>query len=288
MLSFLQNLFGGSSTQQQSTSTPTDMTPQAYQTLRQPLTNALQGLLTTGGPSYQGPLSAPIGQNEQTQLNSLMQQNGPNTGRSQLLDQTIGGNFLPGQPGGNPFLQDAITAAQRPTMQNLDETLNRSLVGRFLQGGQNATPQGSSAFDRAAAIATRGATQAMSDIATNMSSNAYTTERTNQQQAVQLSQQEVQTGINNLQAQALPRMIQELGIERGLAQFQQHTQNLLQILSMIGGVAAPVIANQSQSTGTTEQMNGIIPGLTKLFPGGGSAGATASGGSGGASTAALG
>lgn len=272
MLSFLQNLFGGSSQQSQSTSTPTDMTPDAYKTLRQPLTDSLTSLLSTGGPSYSGPLNAPIGANEQTQLGNLMGQNGPGTARSSLLDQTLQGNFLPGQPGGNPFLQDAITAAQRPTMENLQETLSRSLPGRFTQNGQMVQPQGSSAFDRAAAIATRGATQAMSDIATNMSSNAYTTERANQQNAIPLSQQEVQTGIANLQAQALPRMIQELGIERGLAQFQQHTQNLLQILSMIGGVAAPVIAQTAQSTGEGNSMTGIVPGLGKILGGGSAVG----------------
>lgn len=272
MLSFLQNLFGGSSQQSQSTSTPTDMTPAAYQTLRQPLTNSLTSLLDSGGPNYQGPLNAPIGANEQTQLGNLMGQNGPGTDRSNLLSSTLQGNFLPGGSQQNPFLQAAITAAQRPTMQNLTETLTRDLPGRFTANGQMVQPQGSSAFDRAAGIATRGATQAMADIATNMSSNAYTTERQNQQQAIPMSQQEVQTGIQNLQAQALPRMIQELGIERGLAQFQQHTQNLLQILSMIGGVAAPVIANTGQSTGNANSTTGIIPGMGKLIGGGSAVG----------------
>lgn len=264
-LNFLQNLFGGSNQEQQSTSTPQDMQSAEAKNLRPQFTNALSTLLTNGGPAYSGPLNANITGNETTQLGDLMANNGPGTARSGLLNKTLGGDFLPGGANQNPFLQSAITAAQRPTMQNLTETLERSLPGRFTAAGQMVQPQGSSAFDRAAAIATRGATQAMSDIATNMSSAAYTTERTNQQNAIPLSQNEVQTGIQNLQAQALPRMIQELGIERGLAEFQRRTASLLQLLQTIGGVQAPVVANASQSTGTGNSTGGIVPGVTNAF-----------------------
>lgn len=277
MLSFLQNLFGGGTQQTQSTSTPVDLNP--FTALRGPLTDALQGQLASGGPQYTGPTAAPITANETTQLGNLMGNNGPGTARAGLIDSTLNGNFLPGQPGANPFLDAAIKAAQRPTLEGLTETLDRDLPGRFTAAGQFTNPQGSSAFDRAAALASRGAANALGDIATNMSSNAYTTERTNQQNAIPLSQQEVQTGISNLQAQALPRMIQELGIERGLTLFQQRTSNLLQLLAMIGGVTAPNIANQQQSTGTSSSTTGIIPGLSTLFkPSGGGSSTPSEGG----------
>lgn len=60
-------------------------------------------------------------------------------------------------------------------------------------------------------------------------------ERGRQQEAIQLGQQEVQTLTQNLQAQALPRLIEELGIERGLAEFQNRMNALLQALAVVSG-----------------------------------------------------
>ncbi len=268
MSDFLMNVFGGSKSEQQSQSTskPVDLTPDAYAGLRAPLATELTKFLGNGGtPQYQGPLTTSLGGNEQTVLDQLMRQTGPNTARGDYLDKTLGGNYLPGQAGSNPFLQASIEAAQRPTFQALEETRGRTLPGRFTQAGQFTQPQGSSAFDRAAAIATRGATQAAADIATNLSSRAYDTERQLQQGAVGLSQAEVDKTVTNLQAQALPRLIQDQGIDRALSLFKERTQSLLDVLKTIAGVAAPTVANEAQSTGTAESTSqkGVFP---ALFP----------------------
>jgi hypothetical protein len=77
----------------------------------------------------------------------------------------------------NPYLARMIEAAQRPTIQALEETLSRTLPGRFTQAGQFVQPQGSSAFDRAAAIASRGAGDTMGDIAGRLSFDTYEAER---------------------------------------------------------------------------------------------------------------
>lgn len=264
MTSIFNDIFGGGSTSSTSTSTPQNMNP---------FTGALQGAVTSLGtslagglPQYQGPLSAPMSGNESSMLGTLMGQTGDATGRNQYLSDTMSGKYLPGQPGGNPFLQDAITAAQRTTMNNLTGTLTRDLPGRFTSAGQfnqanNNGQGGSSAFDMASALATRGAASAMGDIASNMSSTAYGQERQNQNAAVGLSQQEVQTSIANLQAQALPRMIQELGIERGMQLFQNNTQGILQLLQTLGGIAQPVIGNNQTSTSTGDTTKGILPDL---------------------------
>lgn len=261
MVNFLAQLFGGS----QQTSTPQDMTPEAFKSLQGPFAQFLTTMLNQqGGPKYGGPLTADLGANEQSLLGGLMDPTSGNA-RNGLLNSTMSGNFLPGQPGENPFLEAAITAAQRPTLEGLTQTLTRDLPGRFTSAGQFNQPQGSSAFDRAAAIATRGAANANADIATNMSMGAYESERGRQMQAVPLSQQEVQTTISNLQAQALPRMIQENGIERGISLFKDQTQQLMQILGILAGVTQPTIATASQG----DSNKGIIPGLTGLFSGGG-------------------
>jgi hypothetical protein len=262
----MQKIFGGSKqvSDSQSSSTPVDMTPAEFQGLRGPLAEMLKTYISTEqvGPQYSGPLKADITQPE-TDLLGALQGQGQN--RNALIQKTLEGQFLPGQSGANPFLEAAIQSAQRPTLQGLEETLSRSLPGRFTQAGQFVQPQGSSAFDRAAAIATRGAADAMKDIATNMSFAGYESERGRQQEAVQIDQAEVDTTIKNLQAQALPRLIEELGIERGLAMFQQNTQSILQILQTLAGVTAPTVANTQFATSHAEGSSdkGIF---SQLFP----------------------
>lgn len=222
--------------------------------------------------------------------------------------RVTGGEFL---DTGNPFLQSAIQAAQRPTLQGLEESLSRSLPGRFTaEGGQFVQPQGSSAFDRAAALATRGVSQSIADIATNMGFGAYESERgrmgeaaagltdagtalgqlgatqgqiglgydqlTNTQTnrahtqntdqiaranalndtaktaadvaaaSTQITAQDVDNHIKTLQAAALPRLIEEYGIERGMTEFQNRTTAYLDLLKLVGATTAPTVGQQSQ------------------------------------------
>lgn len=298
-----------------------------------------------GIPGYEGQLVAPITGNEQSLLDQLMGMTGGNSGTNQaqsILEQLLAGgprgtteqftglspdaqytpealadfaarlqgarqvgNYDPNTE--NPFLAAAIEAAQRPTQQALEETLSRTLPGRFTAAGQFVQSTGSSAFDRAAAIATRGAADALGDIATNISyagteaqlARAFEAQQATQaqemeglfaelarqgafgesereavraaeeaernrqfqgeqaerdrqleatQQLAQLSSQEIQDTIANLQAQALPRLIQEFGIERGIEQFNNRMNSLLVLLQTAGGVTQPVIANEQRSS----------------------------------------
>lgn len=284
----------------------------------------------------------------------------------------------------NPMMQAYIEATQRPILEGLEETLSRTLPGRFTQAGQFIQQgEGSSAFDRAAAIATRGAAQAQADIGTRIGFETLESERgrqftaqegarqreseamaqelerrglfgeaararqdaateaersrvfdagqaDSQQQAAMLAQElerrgmyseaararqdaaleaergrafeggeaqrqreaqmlaaeqqrqgeygeaergrqftasesgqdraldaakalpgvsraEIDTTIANLQAQALPRLIEQLGIEQGVEQFQNQMNELLAILGIGAGVTAPVIGQESKS-----------------------------------------
>lgn len=270
MLSFLSSLFGGSEQHSQSTSTPVDMQAPEFTDLRSPFAASLGNLMTNGPPQYGGPLSAPMTGAEGTTLNNLAGQIDPNNQRQQYESDVMGGKYL----NSNPNLDAAIRAAQRPTLEGLATTVGRTLPGRFTQAGQftqannaiddngNAIPGGggggSSAFDRAAAVATRGAANAVGDIATNMSFGNYANERNTQNQIAGLNQQEVQTTIAGLQAQALPRLIQEQGIQRGIQLFQTNIQAILDTLRTIAGVTAPVVANKSQSTSEGESQKGIF------------------------------
>ena len=238
--------FGSSSGS--STSKPVDTTPAEFKELRDPFADVLQTLWggtgkpasLAGVPEFAGPLAAPITQQETDLLGQFATSDPLAQARRSLLTGTLGGAYLPGQPNANPFLQAAIEAAQRPTLDALVQTLSRTLPGRFTQAGQFVQPKGSSAFDTAAAYASSGADKALADIASNMSFGAYESERGRQTQAIQLGQSEVDTTVKMLQASALPRLIQDLGIERGLKEFDTRIAFLLEALKT--ATAAPMFA----------------------------------------------
>lgn len=273
MTDFLHSIFGGSTASQnsQSTSTPTNFTDPSLRGLSPDLSSSLRTLLGqygTSGPQYGGQTSASITGNETSLLSNINSQVAPGNDASSYIKSVLGGNYLPGSPNQNPYLAQAITAAQRPVLDNLTQTLTRDLPGRFTQGGQfiqanTGDNGGSSAFDRAAAIATQSAANMSTDIAAKIGSDAYTNERQNQNTAAQLDQTQVQTTINALQAEALPRLIQQYGLDQGTKLFQTSTQALLQLLGQIGQVQAPTLANTSQSTaqGQSNTDKGIVPGL---------------------------
>lgn len=262
-------LTGGST----NTQTTKDFTPEAYKKLIGGFASQISKLLgiqggggnslMSGIPNYGGQTTAGMTGNENSLLQQLMKMQGGGGGAgNKLLQDTLAGRFLPGKQGANPFLDAAIRSAQRPTLEGLTETLTRAIPGRFLQAGQFGQPGGSSAFDRASAIATRGATQSMADIATQMSSGAYESERGRQQEAIGLSQQQVQMTIANLQAQALPRLIQQHGIDQGMALFNARLDALLKAFGITSGVAVPTLASNSSGSST----GGLANLFGSIFP----------------------
>lgn len=274
MTDFLHSLFGGSTAQQssQATSTPTNFTDPSLSGLANPLSGTLASLLQQWGVS--GPNTtgvggaAPTTGAENSLLSNISSATAPGNAAQTYINNTLNGNYLPGSPNQNPFLSAAITAAQRPTLDNLTQTLTRDLPGRFTANGQMIQANtgdngGSSAFDRAAALATQSAANASTDIASNIGSAAYTNERQNQNTAAGLDQSQVQTSIAALQAEALPRLIQQYGLDQGVSLFQSSISSLLQLLGQVGQVQNPVLANNSQSTsqGTSNTDKGVVPGL---------------------------
>lgn len=292
MSGFMQVLTGGSRQSQSASSSPVDVTPTTFSDLRQPFADVLSSLLGMGGmtrfnertkqneevtteplkgiPNYTGQYTAPVSAAEQIILDNLQNMTGPNTARSSYLNDLVSGKYV--NPASNPFLDAYIRAAQQPTLQGLTETLTRDLPGRFTAAGQFVNPQGSSAFDRAAAIATRGAADAISKIATDIGYNAYNSERGFQNQGVQLGQQEVNTTISNLQAQALPRLIQQYGLDQGVAEFRNRINSLIQILSLVGGVTQPRVGQTSYSSGSATQNRGLTQGFNDVLSGLGAVG----------------
>lgn len=260
---------GGSSSH--STSKPTDVTPQAFKDLQGPFAGVLSNLLgqynTSMGSNllsgYQGPTTTPMSSAESIGLgnvNNIANAPAPtNAAQTTLLNNTMQGTGIAGSNPNDPLLQDYIKAAQRPTQQALDESLTRDLPGRFVMSGQSTQPGGSSAFDRAAAIATRGAGDTMGTIATNI---AYQNQQAGAQRALDASgqttaantaassikSQDVNTAIANLNAQALPRLIQDLGVERGMETYNNNINSILAGLGIVAGTTRPVISSTSNSS----------------------------------------
>lgn len=188
----------------------------------------------------------------------------------------------------NPIVQAYVAAAQRQTQDALNKTLSRQNPSQFALGGQQVQGKGSSAFTRAQLDAETKAQAQLGDIATNInysnlndannrSASAlgqYTTgqqnanlqsqqlESTAQQNAASnaigastaqsnINTQEVNQMVQNLQAQALPRLIQDLGVERGMEVFQNNINSLLQTFGIVSGTSQPTIANSSSSSSSS-------------------------------------
>jgi hypothetical protein len=269
------------------------------------LSSLFSGDLLSGVPTYGGPLTAGMTPNEKSLLAKIMQGTGKNgTGspaEKALMDiiNNKGPNIYKPEGSladfadmlasasntgaysatGNPYLQSAIEAAQRPTLEGLTETLTRDLPGRFTQAGQFVQPQSSSAFDNAAALASRGAAQSLSDIATNMSYQNYNAAagresdalgaelsrrfqggEGNRERAIDAAKSlpgvtatEMQTLMDALKSEGLPRLIQQQGIDKGIDLFNKRVDDFLKVMGITAGVTQPTVSTQSSGKSSSAQ-----------------------------------
>lgn len=286
MFDFLKNIFGGSSQQQQqqsqSVSTGSGQsqstgTPGNYNPFTAQLMPNIMGIVGgVGNPfssfSPSGPFAAGMAPGESSALGNLPTGAGSSPGAAGYTSDVLGGKYLPGSPNfDSSTLNAAIGAAQQPTLTNLNQVLSQDLPSQFIQSGQvfnprapagsgaAGTPTGSTAFDTAAGRAVNTAAKSISDIASTMSQNVYNTERQLQQGGVQLSQGELNSTIQNLQAQSLPRMIQQYGVDQGVKVFQQTVSSVLDFLKTLGGIGAPNIAAATQAS-ASQQSNATSSG----------------------------
>lgn len=251
---------GGSSSK--STSKPVDITPQSFKDLQAPFAGVLSGLLDQYGSSagsnllggYQGPTTTPVSGTETADLAQLQNKTANPLTAGQYV-KNINGASTTGAFSANPndpTLQAAITAAQRSTTEGLNTALGRTLPSQFIQSGQQVQGQGSSAFDRAAALAYGQGASALGDIATNMqysnTNDAKNREATAIAQVPSIQTSDVNNMISNLNAQALPRLIQDLGVERGMEVYNNNINSILAGLGIAAGTTRPVIANSSSSS----------------------------------------
>lgn len=166
-------------------------------------------------------------QNLQSFIDSLNIGGGPQQSLADFMDELNGASntgAFSGDPN-NPLMKAYIEAAQRPTLDALQETLSRTLPGRFTLAGQQTQPQSSSAFDRAAAIATRGTSQSLADIATKISYDSL--EAARQRESGAFGDELSRRGQKDLQTQSLTSQAQQSAMDRALAASKQQTDNLV-------------------------------------------------------------
>lgn len=314
-------LFGGSESKQKSKQTAQNLTPQPFQDLASPVSGQIRNLFSTGGgATAPGPYAAGVTGNESQLLNQLQttltqpsgtQQQGQNLLSEILTGQQVGagpsGQPLPGVgtiPGGintgqeNPFLQQAIAAAQRPLLAEFENTIAPALRAQFTQAGQQIQGQGSSPFQQAAADAQGNVLNALGDIAGRLSyqdfaqrqqlgsqefqqlrelqtqqnlaqralqSDAYQQERQRQIDALQTStgvdRAQIENLIAGLEAQALPRLVEQYGIDQGLEEFRRRQGQLLEAIRLGGGFAGPTGVVTGTSTGGSRSSPGLLGGF---------------------------
>jgi hypothetical protein len=235
--------------------TPQRGLAQGNKSLVTPAANPLAGV-----PQYTGAVTADLTPQERSLLDAIGPQEG--AARRAQLDATLSGAYL--DPASNPWLAATIREAQRPVLEGLEETLGRVLPGRFLVAGQNPRAGGSSAFDRAAAIATKGAADAAAGIATNIAGQNYQAERQRQLDSVTFSQQELDSTISKLRESALPRLIEQHGLDTGLQEFRRRSDFLLSLLQVLTGATTGQVVTEGRersSEGVLTPVAGAVAGL---------------------------
>jgi hypothetical protein len=242
---------GGRQTSRQSTA---DILAQEYQQLRPYIADVFAqnlpgvGQQVTGG--YQGPFTAQITPEEQALVNQLAGYTGAQITPGQRAAEesrlaTIRGERLTPTEQFQPWARAINEAFQEGTLQN---------VGQFTAAGQRV--QESSPFARAEAISDRARADALSRVA----SDIYQTERGYQEQAARAEEavpgqraavnaQQIQSLVDRLSATALPRLIEEMGIERGMEEFQRQIEVMLSFLGLGVQVTQPATGAFGRSLG---------------------------------------
>lgn len=174
---------------------------------------------------------------------------------SPVLAQMLGPNYAR-DLATSPQTQGAIQGAINPLETSFKNTTIPGLQSKFVAAGQNPNaPTGSSAFDRAANEAQSNLLAQEGAISSGITNSAYQTGLQQQSgavnQAASVGTQEINNVLSDMQAQALPRLVQQYGINAGLQLYQSQVQSMLQSLGLSGQVSQPAIAYQSSGNGSS-------------------------------------
>ena len=130
-----------------------------------------------------------------------------------------------------------------------------------------------SPFATAAKIASEGGANALSDIELAIRNQSFLQETARQQDAIKLASDVASGGLKKtilgLKAAALPRLIADLGIRRGLEEFNDRINRLLQAMSAGVQIANPVVTIKPGDPGSPGLLKGLLGGAAGIAAGGG-------------------
>lgn len=206
-------------------------------------------------------------------------------GEQSVLD-TLGGKYL--GPESNPWLAATVKSAQDQLQFDWENRVMPNLRTSFTGAGQNVTPgaSGSSPFDRSMALAASEQGRTLGDVATRVYGENYANERNRQLQALGLGQtatgqqaSAIEAGLSGqiaergqnladrqaktaemiatLETQALPRMIEQMGNDRGTEEFRLRLDALLKLLGVQTSATGVTAANIQPQSSTA----GLAPGI---------------------------
>lgn len=225
-------------------SRPYDYTPSEFVNLRDEVSETIDMILRTGGgPRYPGPFVAPITEAELENLSWLQDLQAPTRAQDlgeDLRERTLAGDFL--DPESNPFLRDYVRAAQEDVRESYDEG---EMARRALFARAGHSLPSSSPFAHAQVKGQDEYGEAISDIATQVYAGAYAAERELQTVAMDQERQAVAQrwiiAIQNLEAQALPRLIAQMGIDRAIEEHYRRQELLMAALGVGGQLTEPTL-----------------------------------------------
>ncbi len=228
-----------------SSSKPVDLTPHQFRAFRDPFMSALSGFTETGGGNAAGPTVAPITPMEQRGVSQIWENafGGGSNAAGDALNSTLRGDFL--SPGSNPFLRDTIDLALQPINRN-QEREERVDRATFTNAGQRI--QGNSAFTNERMRDIESGDRMAGLISSQIAGENLRNERANQMNAIGQSNARLKSQMEAISAIALPRLIKDLGIERGLAEFNSRMGRVRDALQIGAGVTSPVIGQESKSS----------------------------------------
>jgi hypothetical protein len=166
----------------------------------------------------------------------------------QLLGQTLSGDFVGIE--NNPGLSELIRYTNSE-INNAYNTQGLEQAGLFARAGQSL-PE-SSPFAQAQGDLSAARLDAIGKNTSMLVASNYENERGRQMQAVE--QQRANAGfeftrqLEFLQANSLPRLIDEIGFDRAFTEFQSRLAALSQALGIAADITAPALGTESRSKG---------------------------------------
>jgi hypothetical protein len=255
---------------QQSSTRAKDLTPDEFKELRPyiadvfqksfpDITKFLGGDLSFEAPENLDAYRAPLSGGEQRELGELnalgeSRESSTDVLSRDLLDRTIRGDFL--TPEDNPNLRNVISLTNRAINDSFnDQGLEQQ--GLFARAGHQLNE--SSPFAQAQGGLNADRLNAIADATAQLAFGVGEAERGRQVQALELNQGETREQakfefdrqLNLLAANALPRLIDEIGFDRAFTEYQSRINALSQALGLAAGVTPATPVSESKSFGVS-------------------------------------